>query len=159
MEECLNYPNEFDSFIPVWLGMPKLDVPNICEGTIIKPIVNTYLNNGKRVVLKNKNDKFKEKAHANDRQPKIVEYSDNLNKCIEEVALYVTKNRLDNVLSKDVYELPKEMGRLMKNYAADVLDDFIKDNEEIYNLLEKGELKILKKNLGKLNAKLILKYT
>ena len=35
-EECLAYPNKFQTNIPIWLGLPPIE-DNICEGIVIKP--------------------------------------------------------------------------------------------------------------------------
>jgi hypothetical protein len=43
------------------LGLPPIE-NNIVEGTVIKPLIPLFENNGSRIILKNKNDKFSEKT-------------------------------------------------------------------------------------------------
>ena len=60
LNECLQYPNVFQSRISDWLGLPPIE-DNICEGIVIRPVEPAYLRNGSRVLLKNKNARFAEK--------------------------------------------------------------------------------------------------
>ena len=41
LSDCLIYSNAFDSTIPKLFNLPEI-TPNICEGTIIKPIKTSY---------------------------------------------------------------------------------------------------------------------
>jgi len=56
LEQCLKYPNEFQTTIPREYGLPSIE-GNICEGVVIKPVIYTELIDGTRVILKNKNPK------------------------------------------------------------------------------------------------------
>ncbi len=60
MDKCLEYPNDGQSTIPGILGLPVLE-DNIVEGTVVKPVIAEFFACGSRVILKNKNEKFKEK--------------------------------------------------------------------------------------------------
>ena len=51
LNECLNYPNDFQSKISGWLGLPQIE-DNICEGVVIRPTVPMFFRNGKRVIIK-----------------------------------------------------------------------------------------------------------
>ena len=54
--ECEKYSNEFQTKIPDWLGLPRLE-DNICEGIVLKPIIARYDEDGERIIFKSKNIK------------------------------------------------------------------------------------------------------
>ena len=84
LDECLAYPNEFQSKIAEWLGYPALE-DNICEGIVIRPVTPHYLRTGSRALIKSKNARFAENKSVKrrNRQPEApVEYSKELNKMI-----------------------------------------------------------------------------
>jgi len=151
LDECLTYPNDFQSKVAGWLGLPPID-DNICEGIVIRPVTPTYLHNGARVLLKSKNAKFAEKKSIKKRAPKVfVEptYSEALNTQLAIAEDYITENRLNNVVSKIGHvSIPREMGKLMGLYSKDVLDDYLKEHSSEYALLEKSEQKIVNKHVN-----------
>ena len=51
IDECLAYPNEFQSKIAEWLGYPAIE-DNICEGIVIRPVTPHYLRTGSRALIK-----------------------------------------------------------------------------------------------------------
>lgn len=158
LAECLKYPNKFQSNIAQWLGFPALD-DNICEGIVIRPVVPMYLRKGSRVLIKSKNEKFAEKKSVKKRLKFFMEqpkYSNELNDLLSEVALFVTENRLANVVSHiGEVHVPKDFGKIMGLLTKDSLDDFLKEHGEDYSKLEKPEQKILNKELNKLSAELV----
>ncbi|GHT31947.1 hypothetical protein FACS189434_02650 [Bacteroidia bacterium] len=158
LDECLQYPNAFQSHIAEWLGFPPID-DNICEGIVIRPMEPTYLHNGSRLLLKNKNARFAEKKSIKKRQPKLyVEptYSEALNNLLAIVEEYITENRLNNVISKiGEISVPKDTGKLIGLLSKDVLEDFLKEHESEYALMEKSEQKILNTHSSKLATNLI----
>jgi Rnl2 family RNA ligase len=158
LDECLQYPNAFQSRIAEWLGFPPID-DNICEGIVIRPTEPTYLRNGSRLLLKSKNARFAEKKSIRKRQPKLyVEptYSESLNTLLAVVEDYITENRLNNVISKiGEISVPRDAGKLIGLLSKDVLDDFLKEYESEYALLEKSEQKILNTHSNKLATNLI----
>jgi Rnl2 family RNA ligase len=130
LEDCMKYPNEYNSLISGWLGLPEVEGGNICEGNIIKPNKTVFFHNGSRVIIKNKNDKWseKEKPAGNKEKKERPNLSEAGNKVLEEALTYVTDNRLKNVLSK--WEGPvtsKDFGRLMQLMNVDALEDLHKD--------------------------------
>lgn len=158
LAECLKYPNKFQSNIAQWLGFPALD-DNICEGIVIRPVVPMYLRKGSRVLIKSKNEKFAEKKSVKKRLKFFMEqpkYSNELNDLLSEVALFVTENRLANVVSHiGEVHVPKDFGKIMGLLTKDSLDDFLKEHGEDYSKLEKPEQKILNMELNKLSAELV----
>ena len=153
LAECLKYPNAFESKIAEWLGLPTIE-DNICEGVVIRPVVPMYLRDGSRVLIKNKNERFSEKKSIKTRNKLFAEpvpYSEALKTLLQEVDVYVTENRLDNVVSHiGEVHFPKDFGKVMGLFSKDVLDDFLKEHGSAYTALDKCEQKSLNKELNKL---------
>lgn len=154
LEDCLAYPNEFNSKIPTWFGLPEL-ANNVTEGTIIKPLAFLCLPTDSRVILKNKNEKWEEniRRHKGEKEPLVL--SEGLISLQEAIADYVTANRLSNVVSKIGEVTQKDFGKLIGLFSKDVLEDFYKDFAQPYEKLEKKEQKMLTKSLNKLAINLI----
>lgn len=154
LDDCLNYPNDFHSTIPALLDLPELS-PNIVEGVVIKPVTPRFLNNGVRVILKNKNDKWSEntKYKKTIRPDEVV--SEKVLKLQEAIALYVTENRLNNVLSKIGEVTLKDFGRVLGQFNKDVVEDFVKDYHGVTDGLDKKELKQVTKSFGKKAVRLV----
>ena len=154
-EECLNYPNTFSSQISVWAGFPKIE-DNACEGIVIKPATPLFFSDTSRVILKNKNEKWAEKARKTDRvKKKAPSLSESCNKLCNDIESFITENRLHNVLSKTGPIVQKEFGKLIYLFSQDILDDFYKDHLKAYTALEKKEQKQLTKQMNKSAAVLI----
>ncbi len=153
LEECLKYPNAFQSKISQWLGLPDIE-DNICEGVVIRPVVPQYLRNGSRVLIKSKNARFAEKKSVKKRNKLFSEpvpYSDALKALLPEVEAYVTEARLNNVVSHiGEVSLPKDFGKVMGMFAKDILEDFMKEHGGEYSALDKCEQKSLNRELNKL---------
>lgn len=151
LQECLSYPNAFQSKIAEWLGLPPID-DNICEGVVIRPVTPQYLKNGSRVIIKNKNERFAEKKSAKKRNKLFNEpipYSDTLKVLISEADNYVTENRLNNVMSHiGEVSVPKDQGKIIGLFSKDTLDDFLKEHEGEYVALDKCEQKTFNKVLN-----------
>ena len=160
LEECLKYPNAFQSKISEWLGLPAIE-DNICEGVVIRPVVPQYLRNGSRVLIKNKNARFAEKKSVKKRNKLFTEpvpYSDSLKSLIPEIDAYITENRLNNVISHiGEVSLPKDFGKIMGLFAKDILDDFLKEHGGVYSALDKCEKKSLNRELNKLATDFVKK--
>ncbi|MCP4152839.1 MAG: RNA ligase, Rnl2 family [bacterium] len=159
MEECLNYPNTFLSKISQWLGLPEIE-DNIAEGVVIKPVNPGYLKVGERIIMKSKNEKFKERKSVKKRPPKqVVPLSPEAERLLQEMEAMVTENRLRNVLSKRgelPYPVPKNLfGEIMKAFNDDVMEEFNKDFEQDYDQLDSKEQKKIAKNINLSSAKLV----
>lgn len=154
-EECLKYSNSFPSQISVWLGLPELE-DNICEGVVIKPVIPKFLSDTTRVILKNKNEKWAEKAKARDRPKKAqMTLSAKGEELFNEMGSLITENRLRNVLSKIGPIGQKEFGKLIQLFSKDIVEEFFKDHIEEYNGLAKKEQKQLTRKLSQKCAGLI----
>ena len=160
LDECLQYPNTFQSRIAEWLGLPPIE-DNICEGIIIRPVEIVFLRNGSRLMLKNKNSRFAEKKSVKKRQPSLfVEptYSEQLKNLLNITEEFVNENRLNNVVSKiGEISVPKDFGKLMGFLSKDILGDFLKEQASNYALLEKSEQKIVNQHINKQATALIKK--
>lgn len=138
-QECLEYPNDEPCQMPIERGYPALE-DNISEGTVIKPMRPLYDHRGNRVILKNKNPKFSEKKN---KPVKIkAELEPHVKEFVEIALSYVTENRLRNVLSKigTITEMKKAFPLTMKPFTADIIEEFMKENESFLEL-EKSEKK------------------
>lgn len=147
ISDCLDYPNDFDSNIATALGLPVL-TPNVVEGVVIKPVETQYFNNGSRVILKNKNEKWAENKKYHGRISTVDEPTEQVLKLKEAILGYVTENRLNNVVSKIGEVTQKDSGKLLGMFSKDVVEDFLKDYHEITDQLEKKELKSVTKSFG-----------
>jgi Rnl2 family RNA ligase len=154
LDECLNYPNEFQTTIPEILGFPTIE-NNICEGVVIKPIIPKFLPNGERVILKNKNSKFSEKEHEEKSRKPKPELSQSENENLVLLSEYITENRLRNVISKIGSITEKDFGKLNGLFNKDILEDFLKDHEEKFNSLAKDSQKVLTKKMSVYTAEMI----
>ena len=157
LQECLAYPNSFQSTISASLGLPEIP-DNCCEGTVIKSVLPKFMGNGARLILKNKNEKWAEKAKQKKRpqKPKLV-LSNEAISLWGHLESYTTANRLRNVISK-IGEITKtDFGKLMAAFSQDVLADFLKDHEHAFKCLEKKEQKQLTRQLNSACSKLIRK--
>lgn len=153
LDDCLRYPNAFQSKISQWLGLPDI-ADNICEGVVIRPVQPQYLRNGSRVLIKSKNARFAEKKAVKKRNKLFAEpvpYSDALKVLLPEIEAYVSENRLNNVISHiGEVSFPKDFGKVMGIFAKDILEDFLKEHGGEYSALDKCEQKSLNRELNKL---------
>lgn len=156
LDECLNYPNDIQSSIYQQLGLPQIE-PNVVEGVVIRPVEPSFLGGGARVMLKNKNEKWAEKARVRKREIKKTELTDDVNQLQEAIQDYVTENRLSNVISKIGEITPKDMGKVLGLFAADVVEDFMKDHGRAMDTLENKEQKMVTKSITKKSVELVKK--
>lgn len=160
-QECLQHPDNFLSVISEWLGLPPIE-DNITEGIVIKPVEPDFLRVGERLILKSKNEKFKERKSKKKRhkpQKEAAKLSETGEKLVAELRSLVTENRLRNVLSKRgelPYPVPKEyFGEVMKAFNADIMEEFGKDFQAAYDDLDKKEQKLISKQVNQDAAKLV----
>lgn len=147
-QEVLQFPNQFLTTIPKLHGLPDID-QNFAEGVVIKPAKNMHFNNGSRIILKNKIDKFSEK------RPRVKsEKEETLNPKFATISDYITENRLHAVVSKMGILTEKDFGKLMKEFCGDIIKDFQKD---VPDLTEK-EIKEIGKLINKDAQNLVRKY-
>ena len=156
LDECLEYPNEFQDPLHLEFGLPTLEgIDNVSEGVVIKPVDPLFFGNGSRVILKNKNEKFAEKNSAKKAPKTKHKWTVRGAELFSLLPIYVTENRLRNVLSHGLDIGQKDFGLLMKEMNTDVWDDYKKDYGDAFDCLEAQEQKYIKKSLNKYTANLI----
>jgi Rnl2 family RNA ligase len=120
LQEAVNWKNDNSSLI---LGIDD----NVMEGIVIKPIKPMYTLQGSRVIMKSKNDIFKEKSHVS----KTVKTKAELTNEQQEFLLFINRNRVDTVISKHgEFNDIKNMGKCIKLVLADALEDYVKEHPE-----------------------------
>jgi len=152
--ECMKQENDFNTTIPKELGLPILE-PNIVEGVVIKPTKTSYFNNGVRVIMKNKNEKWSENKKYHKSINETDEPTEKVIKLQEAIITYVTENRLNNVISKIGEITQKDFGRVLGMFNKDTVEDFTKDYHKLLEELDKKEVKSINKSIGSLAMKLV----
>ena len=140
--DCLNYNNAFQTTIPEAFGLPKLD-HNICEGVIVRPIKAIYFNNGSRIILKNKNERWSENKKYNQIINVNEEVSKKMVKLTEAILSYVTENKLSNVISKIGVVTKKDYGQVLGLFNKDIIESFLNDYDSVMDELDKKERKTI----------------
>lgn len=154
LDDALKFPKEFNSKIPEWLNLPKID-NNECEGVIIKPLKSAFFGNGARIILKNKNEKWSEKVRVERKEIKNIQISELGKNVMKEILSFVNLNRLNNVMSKVGEFEPKLIGKINGLLVQDALEDYKKEHSEDYNSLEKEEQKKINKEVNNFSLTLI----
>lgn len=162
LKECLEYPNEFESTIYEQYcdgELPKIE-DNICEGVVIRPVEPLFLPSGSRMIIKNKNSKWTEKANAKVKIPKAeVVLGHDANVILNDVSQFICENRLRNVISHVGEVKPKMFGYILGLLAQDVWKDyFLDEGEVIFKSLDKIEQKEIKKIVNRTASELIRKH-
>ncbi len=160
LKECLEYPNDFIDPLHKEFNLPPITegqcyegtdniIGTITEGKVIKPNVSLNFSNGKRVILKDKNEYFSESTKKKKVPKDPHKWSIEGAKLFSILSTFVTENRLKNVLSHGHVIGQKDFGKLMGIMNKDVWDDFVKDNGHDFDCLDIIEQKIIKKKMGK----------
>ena len=147
LAECIEWSQNHNADLSkLWctFGMPKETPNNIREGHVIKP--NCHLSIFEdRMILKDKNDKFKESKELKETKPK-TQISLNVNKILDVARSMITTNRFYSVTSKFGEYTIKDFQHLMNDMVNDILDELKKDNSN-YNDLLSEEVNLIPKYL------------
>ena len=137
LEECLNYPNDFiDDTGHLLFGLPLIE-NNITEGVVIKPVTPLWFPNGERVILKNKNERFKEKKKVKSGEIKTEEPLNEIEKeALTKFYECITVSRFMSVISKEAPKTDKEFGKILGLFMKDINEEVLKENEEYKKLIE-----------------------
>lgn len=157
LNTCLDFDIKFNSKIPILLNLPLID-DNLVEGVVLKPICNTFPINSIdyfRPILKLKNDTFAEEIKFHQAQKwsfttNAQTNTESLNFLLLDLRNYITKNRLNNVLSKIGqldFKNEKRLKEIEISYLEDVWQDFNTNHETILDLLNTKEQKWLQNRL------------
>lgn len=133
---------------------------NFSEGVVIKPMYDIVFNNGDRMIAKKKSDKFTEKMKHNKKEKadfNIDNYSPEFKDVYNNILDYVTESRYHSVVSKmkpnDIDF--KNFGNILRSYVKDVVKDYNKENDNLYNNLDKKEEKIINKEIDRKSSGII----
>ena len=160
-EELLKINNNFNTLIPNFYNLEKIE-NNITEWIVIKTIEDIRIwKLNERVMLKNKNEKFKEKWKIKFSNINKIEINENHKKWIKEFSKYLEESRVNSVISKweiNIEELkngsPKEFWITKWLFIKDAEEDLIKDNND-YLKLDKKDKKIIRKEIQKIAWKVL----
>src|SRR5690606_4752298 len=125
---------------------------------VIKPAEPIFLWSGVRLIIKNKNDKFKEKHgdKSTGKTPRPVkEIAPELLAMVEEARQFINENRLRSVISKVGEISNKDFGKLMGLFTKDMIEDFMKDNDA-FLAMGKSDRAVVTKRIGQ-DAALLLR--
>lgn len=152
LNEALQWRNDCVSVVPTLNNLPKIE-NNIMEGVVIKPGKYDRWCGCHRVILKNKNDKFKERWREKkvDIQEEVPEV---LKQAINELAQYINENRVNNVISHLGQVSAKDIGNIIALSTTDALEDYKKDYGTL-NTMDKNEEKMVTRFLGREMAKTV----
>lgn len=178
-DECFVHSNQFQTKIPEWLGLPLFDpnekhevtrmvidrmslesglqmiekkityYGNICEGTVIKPVIPLFYDDGSRVILKSKNDVFKVVSREGKEKRETKELSDFAMDTLELISVYINENRLRSVLSKEGTFTKKDFKKIFDLFKRDIYEDFNMNHNNLRDML-----KIDKREIDKVVGKL-----
>jgi Rnl2 family RNA ligase len=114
---------------------------NVREGNVIKPIIHHYMPSGSSVVLKDKNDKFKEKAG----EKRLNLANLDVYKSVIKIAkLYITEVRLNNYISKNGPLTKENKGNYIGGLCHDAIEDFLKENPDKVETFKQMKQKVYK---------------
>jgi Rnl2 family RNA ligase len=135
-DECLIQDNEYLTKVPSYYDLESIE-GNVCEGNVIKPIDSNLFIGSDRVIVKHKNDKFKEKGKVKTKN-KNINITEKERMWVGEITKYFEPTRLEALFSKgDVKSNMNEFGKISGLFFKDVMDDFIADNKEFLELDKK----------------------
>ena len=156
LQECLEYPNDFQDPTHKFYGLPTIE-DNITEGVVIRPVDPLFLGapedeHFKRVILKNKNEKWTEKAHSPKKVIGIADLSEGVQAQIDHLNEFITEGRLDNVISHFGEVQDKDFGKFIGEFSQDVWEDHLIQYSDEFRRLDEAEQKIVSKWNAKLCA-------
>lgn len=133
---------------------------NFSEGVVIKPVDEIILDNGDRMIAKKKSVKFMERMKHNKKEKtdfNIDDYSDEFKDVYNNILDYVTESRYYSVVSKmELNDIDfKNFGNILRNFNMDVIKDYNKENDNLYNNLDKKEQKIINKEVDRKSSGII----
>ena len=126
-EECCKVEPVFQDTTGnrLW-GLPLID-GNTAEGLVIKPVEYCVDSRGNRIIIKNKNVKFKERIRATKAIVKESDMTEKETKWADVLREYYTESRAWAVVSK-LTDDERDFGSIVKAMLSDAWDEFIHDN-------------------------------
>lgn len=151
LTEALQQPNEFITKVPARYSLADIE-GNIAEGLVISPSVPHYLHSGSRVIIKSKNDRFKESAKQEKGVIKPSMLNDDTTNVISIIRNNLTDNRMNAVVSK--YGPDEQFVVLLNELVQDAVQDGC---VEAFNTLSEEEQKFVRKAVTAEAAQLVKK--
>jgi len=129
LDDLLKLNPVFETTLPSLFGLPTIS-NNFAEGYVLKPIENLFLPCGSRVILKHKNDAFKENGEPVNTKAKSV-YVPNAFDLQKKIFIsYINSNRLASVKSKLTEQECENKDFVIEKLIEDVIEDMKKDMED-----------------------------
>ena len=134
------------------------NVSNVCEGIVIKPLLQNHKfgKNNDRLIFKKKNDEFMELKSVKKVKKKL-----GLSKYEQDILInmekYVTKNRFECVMSKEGEYTKKNISKYIRLFREDIYKDFEKDNPG-WKFELNDDVKKIETNINKSLVHIILRY-
>lgn len=157
LDELLNFDVEtFMTTVPPLFNLPEIK-NNYAEGIIIRPVKESRTLRNDRIILKKKRNKFSEKKTIKNNVIKSkVPLSQKVMDTINELESYVTKARLDNLISKEG-NIPnnKKIMKFAGLYAQDIFNEYEENTGKKLNMLEPADRKIISGTINKFSCDLI----
>jgi Rnl2 family RNA ligase len=132
--------------IPELYNLPPIQ-SNFMEGIVIKPTEELYDRRHSRIIIKKKTKQFTEKNKTSG----VIIVPEN----IQKIQCYITKNRLNNVISKELEVSVKDTGRLIKLLLDDSFEEYLKETTDV---ITAKNLKIARKMLTLSAVLVVRKY-
>ena len=152
LDDALTVKNDGASQVYLRYHLPKID-DNIMEGVVIRPYYQDIWFGDTRLIIKNKNEKFKEKSRMKKLDvPKEV--PEVVKKAQEEISQYINLNRVHAVLSKLGEADAKDIGKVIMMVSQDILQEYQKEYDTFKNIEKKDE-KMVTKFMNSEVAKLV----
>lgn len=133
-EKAMAFNHKFETTIPKQLGYPEI-ANNYAEGIVIKPETHITIQTKKgtrvRPITKKKIVEFSETKYD-----EAQKWSPQKNSYLELALLYITKNRLQNVLSKIGkvnFNNVAERKNVVEHFVMDILEQMQDDYSEIFD--------------------------
>lgn len=139
LNDALSFDTRINSVLPIQLSLPLLS-QNLIEGIVLKPLQHSsVLGPATRPILKIKNAEFNEQEKFHQAQkwsyiPSVTTNTESLGFITEEMNTYITKNRLNSVLSKTGHmdlNNQKRMEEIRQEFILDIWIDFNVNNANL----------------------------
>ena len=153
--EALNFNTRINSQIPSQLHLPELS-SNLIEGVVIKPLKHSLLAGiENRPIIKLKNPEFDEEKKFHEAEkwsfiPDVISQSEELSFLVEEMAAYITLNRLNSALSKIGrldFDNADRLNEVKKEFLEDIFVDFNEDNGKILDTIDSAKIEWLRNRM------------
>ncbi|CAG8555775.1 2773_t:CDS:2 [Ambispora leptoticha] len=165
-EQVSNYDPHFVTTVPGLLGLPPLPKNNKAEGVIIRPVLHLRSSHGNRIIFKIKTADFVERTKSEKKNYRL-EQKEGKSKSMKlmdvvntELALFINKNRLISVISKEGPLKEAEIAKTALLLYEDALEDFQKEDDwfKKYDELESKQKDIIKLRGITASTKVIKEY-